>query len=178
MWTASHLAQHKGTANHASLPIFHSIALCFLQLAVSMGRVPKEYKDALATLQVATKKQRHFMADHVAHLRHAGLCHSDQLHFCSLQDRVPPLPLASIRVHLENQLGEPLDIVFESLSEQALAAASLAQVAGVYLAECTGWELRCLNVFWTGLFDQPVTFGMQGPTVGSTTAAVAAKWHE
>lgn len=46
---------------------------------------------------------------------------------------MPPVPLSAIRLHLEKQLGAPIDTVFESLSEEALAAASLAQASG--------WEL-------------------------------------
>lgn len=45
-----------------------------------------------------------------------------------LHDKVPPRPFARLRGHLERELGRPLDEVFASIDERALAAASLAQV--------------------------------------------------
>ncbi|BBO91053.1 ABC1 kinase family protein [Desulfosarcina ovata] len=45
-----------------------------------------------------------------------------------LQDQVPPVPFDSIRTLIESDLGEPLDQLFESIDEEALAAASVAQV--------------------------------------------------
>ncbi|MEW6269483.1 MAG: cytochrome P450, partial [Thermodesulfobacteriota bacterium] len=43
-------------------------------------------------------------------------------------DAVPPRPFAEIRGLVEDELGRPLDEVFASFDEDALAAASLAQV--------------------------------------------------
>jgi len=46
----------------------------------------------------------------------------------SAGDRMPPRPLATLRDHLTRALGRPIDEVFASIDEPALAAASLAQV--------------------------------------------------
>ncbi len=45
-----------------------------------------------------------------------------------LHDQVPARPFAALRAHVERQLGRPVDEVFASIDERALAAASLAQV--------------------------------------------------
>ncbi|HEY6034253.1 MAG TPA: AarF/UbiB family protein, partial [Kofleriaceae bacterium] len=45
-----------------------------------------------------------------------------------LQDEVPPLEAPLIRARIEAELGAPLDTVFASFDDVALAAASLAQV--------------------------------------------------
>jgi ubiquinone biosynthesis protein len=45
-----------------------------------------------------------------------------------LQDRVPPRPLATLRPHLERELGRPLGGVFAELDTTPIASASLAQV--------------------------------------------------
>lgn len=45
-----------------------------------------------------------------------------------LHDQMPPRPLATLRDHLARELGRPIDEVFASIDEHALAAASLAQV--------------------------------------------------
>ena len=45
-----------------------------------------------------------------------------------LHDRVPPRPFDELREHVESELGKPITEVFESVDEDALAAASLAQV--------------------------------------------------
>jgi predicted unusual protein kinase regulating ubiquinone biosynthesis (AarF/ABC1/UbiB family) len=45
-----------------------------------------------------------------------------------LQDRVPPRPLATLRPHVERELGRPLGAVFAAFDPAPLAAASLAQV--------------------------------------------------
>ncbi len=48
--------------------------------------------------------------------------------FRQLRDRVPPEPFASVRCTVEEDLGRPLESVFASFDETALAAASIAQV--------------------------------------------------
>lgn len=53
----------------------------------------------------------------------------------SLQDRVPPKPFGEIRDHLAAELGAPLDEAFSEFNEQAVAAASLAQVHQARLRE-------------------------------------------
>jgi ubiquinone biosynthesis protein len=45
-----------------------------------------------------------------------------------LQDQVPPVPFDEIRQLIETELGEPLSQLFASIDEEALAAASVAQV--------------------------------------------------
>lgn len=45
-----------------------------------------------------------------------------------LHDSVPARPFAKLRKHVERQLGRPISEVFAQISEQPLAAASLAQV--------------------------------------------------
>ncbi len=48
--------------------------------------------------------------------------------FSKLQDRVPPVPFDGIRSVIEGELRLPLEALFESIDENALAAASVAQV--------------------------------------------------
>lgn len=48
--------------------------------------------------------------------------------FRQLRDRVPPEPFDVVRRTVEEELGAPLEAVFESFNETALAAASIAQV--------------------------------------------------
>jgi ubiquinone biosynthesis protein len=45
-----------------------------------------------------------------------------------LQDRLPPFPGAAARAAIERELGRPLEILFQSFDEIAIAAASIAQV--------------------------------------------------
>lgn len=48
--------------------------------------------------------------------------------FEKLQDRVPPVPFAGIEAQLLEDLGAPVDDVFDAFSRDAFAAASIAQV--------------------------------------------------
>jgi len=52
----------------------------------------------------------------------------------ALHDRVPPRPFATLRRHVERELGRALEDVFAYVDERALAAASLAQVHRARLA--------------------------------------------
>src|SRR5688572_16274778 len=45
-----------------------------------------------------------------------------------LHDRVPPFPVNDLRKRVQEELGRPLNSVFDSFQEQSLAAASLGQV--------------------------------------------------
>lgn len=45
-----------------------------------------------------------------------------------LQDSVPPVPFADIKLQIERSLGAPIHDIFESFEEEPLAAASIAQV--------------------------------------------------
>jgi ubiquinone biosynthesis protein len=57
----------------------------------------------------------------------------------SLQDRVTPLPLATIAGQLSAEYGKPLDAVFLEISE-AVAAASVAQVHRARIRDAAGEE--------------------------------------
>jgi len=48
--------------------------------------------------------------------------------FKKLQDQVPPIPFKEIRSVIERELRQPISEIFASIEEQALAAASVAQV--------------------------------------------------
>ena len=50
-----------------------------------------------------------------------------------LHDKVPPRPFATLRGHVERELGRPIDEVFADVSDQPIAAASLAQVHAAHL---------------------------------------------
>lgn len=50
-----------------------------------------------------------------------------------LQDKVPPFPSEQARALIEQQLGQSIDSVFRSFSDQALASASIAQVHAAQL---------------------------------------------
>jgi predicted unusual protein kinase regulating ubiquinone biosynthesis (AarF/ABC1/UbiB family) len=54
-----------------------------------------------------------------------------------LQDRVPPLPAATIRARIEAELGAPVDQLFARFDDEAIAAASIAQVHGAQLHDGT-----------------------------------------
>jgi len=56
-----------------------------------------------------------------------------------LQDRVAPFPFAQVRRRVEEELGAPLEVLFASLEETPLAAASLSQVHAATLP--TGEEV-------------------------------------
>ena len=55
----------------------------------------------------------------------------------ALHDQVPPRPFAALAAHVERELGRPIARVFASIDEQALAAASLAQVHRARLLDGT-----------------------------------------
>jgi len=59
-----------------------------------------------------------------------------------LHDRVPPRSFASLRDHVERELGRPVDEVFDEIDEEALAAASLAQVHRARLRDGTDVVLK------------------------------------
>src|SRR3546814_279381 len=46
----------------------------------------------------------------------------------SLQDALPPVSFASIRLQIEQSLGQPLEVLFASFDETPIGAASIAQV--------------------------------------------------
>ncbi|MCB9596913.1 MAG: AarF/ABC1/UbiB kinase family protein [Sandaracinaceae bacterium] len=52
-----------------------------------------------------------------------------------LQDKLPPFSAAEARARIEQELGRPVDEVFSELSEEPLAAASVAQVHSGRLRE-------------------------------------------
>ncbi len=48
--------------------------------------------------------------------------------FKKLQDSVPPVPFASIKAVVEDELGAPIEEIFTEFSHESIAAASVAQV--------------------------------------------------
>jgi predicted unusual protein kinase regulating ubiquinone biosynthesis (AarF/ABC1/UbiB family) len=58
----------------------------------------------------------------------------------SLQDAVPPAPFSHVAGVIEQELGKPVSELFESIDEQATAAASLGQVHRAVLKE-TGQQV-------------------------------------
>ncbi len=48
--------------------------------------------------------------------------------FRKLQDSVPPIPFEAVKMGIESAIGRPLSAIFAQFSEEALAAASVAQV--------------------------------------------------
>jgi ubiquinone biosynthesis protein len=54
-----------------------------------------------------------------------------------LQDRVPPLPAQVMRARIEAELGRPIDELFARFDDEALAAASIAQVHAARLHDGT-----------------------------------------
>ena len=52
-----------------------------------------------------------------------------------LLDNVPPCPFENVRNVLENELGEPLDRIFESFDPQPIASASIGQVYAARLRD-------------------------------------------
>jgi predicted unusual protein kinase regulating ubiquinone biosynthesis (AarF/ABC1/UbiB family) len=61
----------------------------------------------------------------------------------ALRDRVPPLPLRTVRRAVEAQLGAPLEALFEHFDPDPVAAASVAQV---HLARLPGGEAVAVKV--------------------------------
>lgn len=53
--------------------------------------------------------------------------------FSKLQDQVPPVPFDEIRQVIETDLRQPLDKLFKSIDNKAMAAASVAQVHTAHL---------------------------------------------
>jgi len=68
-----------------------------------------------------------------------------------LQDRLPPFSSDVARDLIENELGEPLDQLFESFDEQPVAAASIAQV---HFATTTDGEEVAVKVLRPGIEQQ------------------------
>jgi len=65
-----------------------------------------------------------------------------------LQDQVPPIPFRNIKEVIEKELKRPVTDLFESIEEEALAAASVAQV---HMAELGGGERVVVKVIRPGI---------------------------
>lgn len=64
-----------------------------------------------------------------------------------LQDDVPPFPDEEAFAIIQEQLGQPLEAVFSSISEQPVAAASLGQVRllGQLQGPAAAYRQGCLS---------------------------------
>ncbi|MFN0089870.1 MAG: ABC1 kinase family protein [Acidimicrobiales bacterium] len=80
--------------------------------------------------------------------------------FRTLRDRVPPEPWHEIRQVVEEELGRPLEEVFERFERRAVAAASIAQVHRARLAPAR-----------PGVAGVDVVVKVQRPSVGRLVAA-------
>jgi len=65
-----------------------------------------------------------------------------------LQDQVPPIPFQNIKAVIEKELKRPVTDLFESIEEEALAAASVAQV---HMAELEDGERVVVKVIRPGI---------------------------
>jgi ubiquinone biosynthesis protein len=68
--------------------------------------------------------------------------------FKKLQNQVPPVPFEEIRPVIERELEHPVSEIFESIEEESLAAASVAQV---HLAQLAEGERVVLKVIRPGI---------------------------
>jgi ubiquinone biosynthesis protein len=89
------------------------------------ARVPKvpRYADALQAIGPAAIKLGQTLATRPDLVGDAAA-----LDLLRLQDALPPLPFAVIRTQIEGSFGRPLDVLFASIEEVPVGAASIAQV--------------------------------------------------
>ena len=63
----------------------------------------------------------------------------------ALQDKLPPFPAATARAVIEKELGHPLDTLYSSFDEEAVAAASIAQVHRATTTDGTAVAVKVLR---------------------------------
>jgi ubiquinone biosynthesis protein len=74
----------------------------------------------------------------------------------TLQDRLPPFPGAQARAIIEEELGAPLDTLFESFDDTPVAAASIAQVHFARTAEGEDVAVKVLRPGIEGRFRRDI----------------------
>ncbi len=63
----------------------------------------------------------------------------------ALQDKLPPFPAATARAVIEKELGRPLDTLYSRFDEEAVAAASIAQVHRATTTDGTAVAVKVLR---------------------------------
>ncbi|AQZ93901.1 ubiquinone biosynthesis regulatory protein kinase UbiB [Halopseudomonas phragmitis] len=78
------------------------------------------------------------------------------LELAHLQDKVPPFPADQARQRIEQQLGQPIEQVFASFSDQPLASASVAQVHAARLKDGSEVVVKVIRPGIGEIIDQDI----------------------